>query len=365
MGQVDQDGAILPPQALERAWSREHLRLHRWLLQQPALLPQGAPLLLAVSGGQDSMALLGLLLGLQRLHDWRLYLWHGDHGWRSDSSQQARGLAAWCQTHQLKVHVEHHDAAHKPPGAPSSTSEAGARQWRYQALEAHAKACGCSHVVTGHTASDRAETLLLNLARGSHRRGLASLPSQRPLDGNGEKERGASAILLSRPLLIFSRDETGQICRDLQLPIWLDPSNDDRRFSRNRLRHEVLPVLEQLHPGAVRRLSSTAERLQQEQRCINEWVEVALQWLQSSEQGPGLQLQRQRLTALQPANQAAILERWLGQHGTACANAKHLRAVVQRLQQGRPPGQINLNGGWQLRWNSLTLELIAPTQQAP
>jgi len=356
MGQVDQDGVILPPQALERAWSREHLRLHRWLLQQPALLPQGAPLLLAVSGGQDSMALLGLLLGLQRLHHWRLYLWHGDHGWRSDSGQQAQDLAAWCQQHQFNLQVDCLDSAHNRSGL----NEATARQWRYQSLEQHARECGCSHVVTGHTASDRAETLLLHLARGSHRRGLASLPSQRPL-----AETGEPTLLLSRPLLIFSRDETAQICRDLQLPIWLDPSNDDRRFSRNRVRHEVLPVLEDLHPGAARRLSSTAGRLEQEQRCINEWVDVALKWLLGSDQGPLLQLQRQRLTALQPANQAAILERWLGQHGTACAKAEHLRAVVQRLQQGRPPGQVNLNGGWQLRWNSLTLELIAPTQQAP
>jgi tRNA(Ile)-lysidine synthase len=361
MGQVDQDGVILPPQALERAWSREHMRLHRWLLQQPTLLPQGAPLLLAVSGGQDSMALLGLLLGLRRLHHWRLHLWHGNHGWRSDAGEQAQDLATWCQHHQLNLQVERLTSASKPSGL----KEATARQWRYQALETHARACGCSHVVTGHTASDRAETLLLHLARGSHRRGLASLPSQRPLDDLGASERGESAILLSRPLLIFSRDETGRICRDLQLPIWLDPSNDDRRFSRNRVRHEVLPVLEDLHPGAVRRLSSTAERLQQEHSCINEWIDVALNWLQNDGQQPSLQLPRQRLVHLQPANQAAILERWLGLHGTACGDALHLRAMLQRLQQGQPPGQVDLRGGWQLRWNHSTLELIAPQRPAP
>jgi len=64
-------------------WSPLHLRLHRQLLQKPDLLPAGAPLLVAVSGGQDSMALLALLRDLRRLHHWSLQLWHGDHGWRS------------------------------------------------------------------------------------------------------------------------------------------------------------------------------------------------------------------------------------------------------------------------------------------
>ena len=73
-------------------WSRFHLRLHRLLLRRPQLLPQHATLLLAVSGGQDSMALVGLLRDLQRLHHWRLLLWHGDHGWRPESAQQASAL---------------------------------------------------------------------------------------------------------------------------------------------------------------------------------------------------------------------------------------------------------------------------------
>ena len=70
-------------------WSPHHLRLHRHLLRQPALLPQGGVLLVALSGGQDSMALVALLRDLQRLHHWDLQLWHGDHQWRPESGQQA------------------------------------------------------------------------------------------------------------------------------------------------------------------------------------------------------------------------------------------------------------------------------------
>jgi len=361
---------ILPPQLhngasqlaeLERAWSREHLRLHRHLRRQPALLPQGETLLLAVSGGQDSMALLGLLLGLRRLHGWRLLLWHGDHGWRQDSRRQAEGLEAWCQGQHLSLRRDHWGASAAEPAASSARgNEALARQWRYARLEHHAIAAASIRVVTGHTASDRAETLLLHLARGSHRRGLGSLRSLRPLhDSQGH------GILLGRPLLIFSRDDTDRICRNLGLPVWHDSSNDDRRFSRNRIRSEVLPVLEQLHPGATRRLSGTAERLQQEQDQAGEWVQVALQWLGGDNEQPVQQLDRDRLTGLQPANQAAVLALWLQQHGITLGHADQISQLLSRLQRGLPPGQVDLAAGWQLRWNRSRLELLSATSPGP
>jgi tRNA(Ile)-lysidine synthase len=344
MDQAERNGVILPPQAT--AWSREHLRLHRSLLRRPELLPQGAALLLAVSGGQDSMALLGLLLGLQRLHGWRLVLWHGDHGWRPESAGQATELARWCEQRELMLVS---DAGCQDLAA----GEAQARAWRYQRLLLQAREQGCSHVVTGHTASDRAETLLLHLARGSHRRGLASLRAQRSL-GDG--------VVLSRPLLLFSRSETARICRDLNLPIWLDASNSDRRFSRNRLRHEVLPVLEQLHPGAARRLSGTAERLSREHEAQLEWQRIALQWLASGE-GDGLD--RRRLNTLQPVNRAAVLHLWLSTTTGRPCPARPLEDLLAQLEQGRGRGQWDLGGGWQLHWDRSRLVLMPPAEPGP
>ncbi len=314
------------------------------------LLPPDASLLLAVSGGQDSMALLGLLLGLQRLHHWRLLLWHGDHGWRPESGDQAQELAAWCRGQELTLL---HDRCPDALG-----SEASARSWRYACLERQALVHGCSHVVSGHTASDRAETLLLHLARGSHRRGLGSLQAQRPLNANGDP-----ALLLSRPLLIFTREDTAQICQQLNLPVWLDSSNLDPRFSRNRIRAEVLPVLEQLHPGATRRLGATAERLQLEQACAHEWIALALTWLGEGD-APPRRLHRQRLLQLQQPNQAAVLEHWLREQGTQSCGAGQIAGLVARVQPQQPPGTMHLQGGWKLRWNRSTLELIAPDRPA-
>ena len=95
---------------------------------QPQLLPQGSSLLLAVSGGQDSMALLALLQDLAPLHGWGLNLWHGDHGWHDNSSRIAAELSSWCQQRHLSLQVDQAAPGEVP-------SEAKARQWRYERLE--------------------------------------------------------------------------------------------------------------------------------------------------------------------------------------------------------------------------------------
>ena len=342
----------LPSPQPSPRWSPDHLRLHRHLLRHPGLLPAGAQLLLAVSGGQDSMAMLGLLLDLRRLHHWSLLLWHGDHAWRVESTRQAVQLEAWCLQQGLRLLVDRCTAGGPP-------SEASARSWRYHQLEARARASGASHVVTGHTASDRAETLLLHLARGSHRRGLASLRSQRPLAKGPD---GSSPIQLSRPLLTFCRTDTARLCHQLELPVWEDPSNNERRFSRNRVRAEVLPVLEALHPGAARRIGAQAERLASELECRAEVLDLALQSLFSFGQpGAAAALERRGLVALAPANQGELLHRWLELHIHRVLAARPLEQLVWRLQAGQPPGGADLGAGWQLRWDQRTLWL----QQVP
>ena len=334
-----------PTQQLAQPWSRHHLRLHRWLLQRPELLPQGASLLLAVSGGQDSMALVGLLRDLQRLHHWRLQLWHGNHQLRSNSDQQACELAGWAQQQGLTLEIER--------WLEPQPAEAAARTWRYSALEAAARRCGASHVVTGHTASDRAETLLLQLARGSHRRGLASLRPQRAL---------APDLTLVRPLLLFSRLETEQIRTQLGLPLWLDPSNHDPCYSRNRLRQEVLPVLEQLHPGASRRISGVAERLAQEQQSQDELLDLALAQLLADQPAAEHALRRRKLLGLQAANQRQLLQHWLGLQGITPLPAAHLQALLRRLAPARGSGSQALPGGLQLHWDRQHLWLSHPNR---
>ena len=306
------------------------------------------------------MALLALLRDLQRLHHWTLHLWHGDHRWRPESGRVAGELADWCSDQGLELHVS---AWLRPLDA---TSEAAARHWRYGQLAEQARCLGVSHVVTAHTASDRAETLLLHLARGSHRRGLASLRRLRPLSDPSPSSPTSDPIALARPLLTFSRADTARLCEQLNLPVWHDPSNTDRRYSRNRIRAEVVPMLEELHPGAVTRISAQAERLVEEVVSRDELVNLALQTLKtvgSSDAAPGLQ--RQELGGLALANQRQLLHHWLEQGTRLALPARQLEELLLRVQAGHPPGQADLAAGWQLRWDRCTLWLHPPASPLP
>jgi tRNA(Ile)-lysidine synthase len=324
--------------------------LHRHLLRQPALLPKGANLLLAVSGGQDSMALTGLMRDLAPLHGWTLVLWHGDHGWRAEGAMHAEALAAWAAAAGLALAVE--------KATPAPATEAEARLWRYRCLRRRAEALGCSRVLTAHTASDRAETVLLNLARGCHRRGLATLRTERPLGGGG--------VRLVRPLLPFDRQDTARICQDLAMPVWLDASNADLRFSRNRVRAEVLPVLEDLHPGAAGRIAALAERLAQEDGQDGELLDLAATALAAPpREGATATLARRALTGLQLANQRRVVQRWLHHHWGHTLDANSLERLLARLPPARGPGRQDLAKGWRLCWDGSGLHLLAPPTPIP
>lgn len=390
---------ILPskPGAAPPAWSADHLRLHRSLLRQPSLLPRGASLLLAVSGGQDSMAMTGLLRDLRSLHQWQLHLWHGDHGWREESRSQAQELADWARGQGLTLLVDRADGP-----LATGNREAAARRWRYGCLRHHALRLGCRHVLTAHTATDRAETVLLHLARGSHRRGLASLRSRLPLAAVLEPEQGAGhtpddtipplagepreprcgatgtaspaecapsgfaplrsesaappTLWLVRPLQIFSRQDTARLCAQQGWPIWWDRGNDQLTFSRNRIRAQVLPVLEALHPGADRRISDQAERLAAELEQQEELLTLALAPLRI---GPAV-LDRRRLLQLSPASQGLLLQHWLHAQRGEGLTRRSLAALLPRLAMDRGSGGLDLARGWRLHWQGSTLTLLAP-----
>lgn len=238
-------------------WSALHAQLHQILRsrlelsttgQLQHLLPQNSRILIAVSGGQDSQALLRLLIDLQPKWQWQLHSVHCNHRWRTDAADNAAFINRLTEQWGVPCTVHTADVP--------STSEATARTWRYQMLQATAQATDSTHVVTGHTASDRAETLLYNLVRGSGTDGLQALSWYRPLSET------APDISLVRPLLDFTRAQTTEFCQQFHLPIWHDQTNCDRTYARNRLRLDVLPLLRsQFNPQVESALAHTAEIL--------------------------------------------------------------------------------------------------------
>lgn len=231
-------------------WTLLHARIHQVLRSHP-FLPKGARILIAVSGGQDSLCLAQLLIDLQPKWNWSLAIAHCDHRWRDDSAANAMHVQQLAEHWQMPYFQR---VASEP-----LPNEAAARQWRYRMLDEMAAQFDAPVIVTGHTATDRAETLLYNLLRGSGMDGLSALTWKRSLNGDNAQD---SLRWLVRPLLEVTRQETHQFCCDRNLPIWDDTTNQDTRYARNRIRLDLLPYLaDQFNPQVESTLAQTAELL--------------------------------------------------------------------------------------------------------
>ncbi len=248
-----------PKSKIPNPWTSLHTGVDI-IIRKKALFKRSQHLLIAVSGGQDSLCLLKLLLDLQPKWDWHLGVAHCDHRWEYDvgiANRVADIAGNWQIPFYLKTAIE------------IKTSEGAARQWRYQALTEVAQEYGYECVVTAHTQSDRAETLLYNLARGTGTDGLQAITWKRPL---------ATGVQLVRPLLEVSRPQTWQFCQDLHLAICEDIYNQDLKYARNRIRQELIPYLQtNFNPQVEPALAQTSELLRADVEYLEEQASKLLQ----------------------------------------------------------------------------------------
>ncbi len=226
-------------------------QVHR-LVRDDALFGRDDVVLCACSGGPDSNALLHALALLRRRVSHQLVAVGVDHGLRAAARSElevACSLAEQCDVpfESVRVHV----------GAGANL-QARARQARYGALLEEASRVGAQIIATGHTADDRAETLLMRLLRGSGPRGLAVLP---PQTSSSELGYQGESKALVRPLLRCRRADVMAHLQRHGVPYCEDPSNQDTRFMRVRVRHQLMPLLEQLSPSVVEHLCSLADML--------------------------------------------------------------------------------------------------------
>lgn len=212
--------------------------------------------LVACSGGADSLALLAATVFEARATGTRVIGVTVDHGLQQGSAQRASAVVDQMatlgadETATIRVTVD--------PG-PSGI-EAGAREARYAALDQLAEHFGADVVLLGHTRDDQAETVLLGLARGS---GGRSLQGMRP-------SFAADSATVVRPLLGITRAQTEAACRADGIAWWDDPQNDDPGFARVRVRTTVLPVLErELGPGIADALARTGEQLREDMDVLD------------------------------------------------------------------------------------------------
>ncbi|CAD5936184.1 tRNA(Ile)-lysidine synthase [Planktothrix tepida] len=304
-------------------WTFLHSQLHQ-TLRDRQLLPQSQRLLVAVSGGQDSVCLLKLLLDLQPKWGWELGVVYCDHRWRSDSGANGDYIAHLAESWQLPFY--------RRVATEIPNSEATARQWRYQVLAEIAEEYHYPVIVTGHTKSDRAETLLYNLIRGSGSDGLQALTWQRSLHLESPilKPDLTASIQLVRPLLEISREQTGQFCQEHHLKIWVDTTNEDLHYARNRIRQELLPYLQtHFNPQVESHLAQTAELLRAEVDYLDSLTETLFQQVvvfEKESQKP-LKINRLILRQTHEALQRRVSRKILQQVMSKTPNFEHIEKL--------------------------------------
>ncbi len=282
--------------------------LQDWQARHPlALDARERPWAVAFSGGADSTALL-----LAALRAWpdRVQAFHIHHGLQPAADAFQAHCERFCERHRVPLIVERVQAGHSPGQSP----EDAARQARYRALSGLAQAHGAACVLLGQHAQDQVETLLLALTRGAGVAGLASMAEV--MDRHG--------VRFGRPLLGVD----GQALRDQLdedgIEYLVDPTNSDPRYTRNRIRAQVLPALLEAFPQSLSTFARSARLAAHAQRVLED---VAAQDLQQVGEPPRIR----ELQCLSRDRQANVLRHWLRQGWQAVPSEAQLQALLHQV----------------------------------
>ena len=312
----------------------------------------GAALVLGLSGGADSVALADVLASLQRRRGFRLVAAHLDHGLRPDSADDAAFCHAFCAT--LGIPFRGGSAPVRArAGREKGGLEQAARLERYSFLRRVKDDEGATLIAVAHTRDDQAETLLLRLLRGAGASGLAGM---RPRSGD-----------LLRPLLDVSRARVLEHVHSRGLAWREDPSNADPVHLRNRVRHELLPYLEQrFNPRVREALARTAALLADEAAYLGTQADGLVASI-GSRDGDALVLDRRRLAAAPAAvARAAVRLAFQRTGGLAGIDRGHVDRLLQVAGSTAPAGRrLLFPGGREARFTHRQLRLEKRATLAP
>lgn len=290
-----------------------------------AHLKPGSHLTIALSGGVDSVVLLHTLAVLAKEMAFTLSAVHVNHGISGNAMQWSKFCCGLCHGYGISIHVAYLRLS-KEKGM---SLEAVARQERYRVFAS----MSADYVVLAQHLDDQAETLLLQLLRGSGVRGLSGMPVVR-------KQSGRAAPQILRPLLEVSRDRIEAYARQNQLNWITDESNDSTAFNRNFLRHEIFPLLRKRYPGYPRTFLRTSRHLAEAASLLDEMAELDCRHCLASGK-----LQVDVLRKLSMARAKNLLRYILSQQAIMLPSTIKLEEILRQILTARRDHQLHLHFG--------------------
>lgn len=287
------------------------------------LIPAGSAVLCALSGGADSMYLLCRLLEGREQGGYTVRAAHYNHRLRPTANRDEQFVRDWCAARSVPLSVGSGDVAAHAASSGMGIEEA-ARELRYAFLQRTAEETGCTLIATGHHAGDNAETVLMNLIRGCGLSGLTGIPERR---GN-----------LIRPMLSVEKDEIGDHLAARSIPHVEDESNSDPVYTRNRVRQQLIPLLEELNPRAVTHIAAAAKRVGEDERELQRQAELLLEECVETEEGTSIPVSA-LLQAPRPIALRALKKLASG------GQSVHLEELLALCGSDTPSARLDLPGG--------------------
>lgn len=279
-------------------------------------------IVVAVSGGADSVFLLWALKELRNKYSLSLHIAHLNHGIRSEAGKEAEFVRSIGKEYGIPVTVGKRDVKAYAKRNKLSLEEAG-REARYSFLEEVANKIGATKIATGHTLTDEVETLFMRLARGTGRKGLSLIP---PMRGK-----------IIRPLIEIEHSEIEKFLRQKKIRYETDFSNYNCDYTRNYVRHKVIPVINEFSPSFGKKIMQLREVMEKEEEVMDEMAEATLKKMETrgKKQEARMKLDLKKFTSLGMAIKRRVVRYLLERLGNKNISFEETENIIDYITRGK------------------------------
>ncbi|MDG5473812.1 tRNA lysidine(34) synthetase TilS [Jeotgalibacillus sp. ET6] len=333
-------------------------KIHSYI-EEHQLFSDGDKVIAAISGGPDSMALLHYLLhhAKKRLN---IEVAHVDHMLRGEESKKdADFVEAYCEQQGIPCHRASLDVKKKMEMEGTGLQEA-ARAVRYDYLKEVMTEIRASKLVLGHHGDDQAETVLFRLVRGSTMKGRAGIAAKRNFAGG----------VLVRPLLALTKAEIEQYCEHYRIEYRIDPSNAKDSYTRNRIRHHIIPLLKEENPSLNEQIKRYTEEVKEDEDWLLQQAEDRLQKRIIEQQVQFMKIERKNWCKEAPPLQRRMIHlilNYLYAKVPTSLSSAHTASVRKLMEQKHPSGELHLPKGLlvQRSYSTVTFHFVPSAQALP